>query len=304
MSNNENNYCENYFNDNNISIYVLTIDISDSTNQKNIKVYDLFYSQNNFNNSIFDICFNKNEIINCSTYSIESIINNSCLTCKNNYYPIYDNSSLNNNGFNSNNSYIKCYNSLEGYYLDNNKYKPCYHLCKKCKQEGNEFNHNCEECKEGYNTLLNGNCINPDTTIINSYFSDNSDEITQNIINSESESMITDYDTSEYTLNPQKNISIDECFKLGFYEFNNSCYENCPEGTMISKIKKYHCDKICPKERLYEDMITKECISNCSINDMFNQICKISHTNETDKIEERKNLSKFKFKNNRRNIRG
>ena len=107
----------------------------------------------------------------------------------------------------------------------------------------------------------------------------------------ESGSMITDYDTSEYTLNPQKNISIDECFKLGFYEFNNSCYENCPEETMISKIKKYHCDKICPKERLYEDMLTKECISNCSINDMFNQICKISHTNETDNIEVRKNLS-------------
>ena len=56
-----------------------------------------------------------------------------------NYFP-KENDSLNYN------EYIKCYKDPEGYYLDNNIYKPCYYTCKTCNISGNDIFHNCLEC--------------------------------------------------------------------------------------------------------------------------------------------------------------
>ena len=75
--------------------------------------------------------------IECGNCSMDSNRDNLCLSCntKNNYYPKY-NDSLNKNIF-------KCYNQeLDGYFLDNNTYVPCYNSCYTCFGNGNENNHN------------------------------------------------------------------------------------------------------------------------------------------------------------------
>ena len=51
----------------------------------------------------------------CDLYSIDSIINNLCISCQNDFYE-------KENDLSNIYPYINCYNSIEGYYLDNNKY--------------------------------------------------------------------------------------------------------------------------------------------------------------------------------------
>ena len=68
--------------------------------------------------------------IKCSNCSLESMLNDLCISCNINesYYPKYNDSS-------NNNSFINCYNyEFERYYLDKEEkiYKSCYYLCKNC----------------------------------------------------------------------------------------------------------------------------------------------------------------------------
>ena len=78
-------------------------------------------------------------------YISEEFYKHSCEMCGKNYFQIY-------NDENNNNSYINCYNSLEGYYLDlkNSIYKLCYLTCKTCKINGDEKEHNCLKCNDDY----------------------------------------------------------------------------------------------------------------------------------------------------------
>ena len=81
--------------------------------------------------------------IKCYKCSFDSISKNLCISCNNNYYPkINDNSNIS--------PHINCYKDLDGHYLDNNIYKPCYSSCKKCKSLGNEKHHDCLECNKEY----------------------------------------------------------------------------------------------------------------------------------------------------------
>ena len=73
-----------------------------------------------------------------------------CTKCNNNYYP-KENDPLNIG------EYIKCYQELEGYYLDNNIYKQCYHTCKICNISGNNITHNCIKCSDYYPIQINRN---------------------------------------------------------------------------------------------------------------------------------------------------
>ena len=73
-----------------------------------------------------------------------------CTKCNTNYYP--KENDLNNLG-----EYINCYKQPEGYYLDDNLYKKCYHTCKICNSEGNHIIHNCIECNENYSFSIKNN---------------------------------------------------------------------------------------------------------------------------------------------------
>ena len=48
--------------------------------------------------------------------------------------------------------HVNCYKEPERYYLDeNNKiYKPCYSTCNKCNEFGDDINHNCIDCINGF----------------------------------------------------------------------------------------------------------------------------------------------------------
>ena len=94
----------------------------------------------------------KCDIAKCEKCSTESLFNNLCLSCNNEkgYYPLI-------NDINDIGDFIECHTGdIEGYYLDNNNnyYKPCYNTCSKCSSNGNEDNHNCIECKEGYDLIM------------------------------------------------------------------------------------------------------------------------------------------------------
>ena len=63
--------------------------------------------------------------------------------------------------YSSDNYYFICTNQTpEGFYFENNSYKPCYYKCKACFGAGNDSIHNCESCFDDYE-LMNTNCICP-----------------------------------------------------------------------------------------------------------------------------------------------
>ena len=87
-------------------------------------------------------CYMNNSLADDSSYT--------CDICGVNFYRKYNETIDGNNN-------IKCYNTPEGYYLDENVslYKECYSTCKTCEREGNETLHNCLLCKNIYRTELN-----------------------------------------------------------------------------------------------------------------------------------------------------
>ena len=93
-----------------------------------------------YNNKL-NIC--KCELDECLLCPKEALDRGLCSKCNNDYYP-KENDPLNIN------EYKKCYEDPEGFYLDNNLYKRCYHTCKKCVTLGNNMAHNCIECNKNF----------------------------------------------------------------------------------------------------------------------------------------------------------
>ena len=73
-----------------------------------------------------------------------------CTQCNTGYYP-------KENDPKNLGEYIKCYNKINGYYLDNNLFKKCYYTCNKCNIKGDYINHNCIECNNDYPFRYNKN---------------------------------------------------------------------------------------------------------------------------------------------------
>ena len=193
-----------------------------------------------------DICFKKNIKIDltnklcvesCQNKKYEE--NNICLNeCKIGYYPKF---------CESNDCYeypIICYNKTpEEYYFDSysKSYKKCYETCKSCFGEGNEIYNNCTECNNGYlflnDSLYETNCYNKCEYYY--YFNESnkykctSQEICPN----------------NYKLIIAKKKCIDNCENDNNYkyEYNLTCYINCPEET-INEENTYICSKIENKE--------------------------------------------------------
>ena len=112
---------------------------------ENDNLIDLFMQKQNINCNYNQSYTNIN---NNKCYSNNSLFDNNkhiCSICGTDYYKIINNS-------NDNNSYINCYESPEGYYLDQKEliYKSCYTSCKTCDIIGNDSFHNCIKCKEDY----------------------------------------------------------------------------------------------------------------------------------------------------------
>ena len=93
------------------------------------------------NNITLNKC--KCELDKCLICPQLTLNNNLCTLCNIDYYP-KENDSLNKE------EYVNCYNKPEGYYLDKNIYKLCYHTCKTCNIEGNNLTHNCIQCNQKF----------------------------------------------------------------------------------------------------------------------------------------------------------
>ena len=113
----------NLENINDLIIFIIEIQIDDNTENKKIgyEIYAEKERKNILTKLDLNICGNiikNDEISKCSNYSIESIKSDLCISCYDNFYPIYSNI-LNQNFF------LKCYQLPKGYYLNekDNLYK-------------------------------------------------------------------------------------------------------------------------------------------------------------------------------------
>ena len=163
---------------------------------------------------------------------------NQCIGCNYDmgYYPKKDD--------NTNVSpYINCYKNPENYYLNDQIYEPCYFSCKYCTSLGNETNNKCLECistHEKKNDFENDdNCY--EKCPFNYYF--DSDKIyhctTENKCPDDYNKLIE-----------SKKRCIDDCKNDNKYqyEYQNKCYEKCPQQTQKSKNDTFLCELIEIKE--------------------------------------------------------
>ena len=89
------------------------------------------------NNLYFYNCYDNCQSCN-DIYDEDNDIQN-CITCKTNYYFLVGSSNCYDNTFIDN-----------GYYLDDNYFFPCFSSCSLCYGQGNDDNHNCQNCNEDY----------------------------------------------------------------------------------------------------------------------------------------------------------
>ena len=154
----------------------------------------------------------------------------------------------------------------ENFYLDKNIYKECYKNCKKCSKEGDESNNNCEVCKDNL-TFIKDFYINPNNCYEEcnfNYYLDDSNNY-----------FCTDNNTcpDNYKLIINKKKCIIDCKNDTDYqyEFNNTCYTSCPNGTTYISYKDKKCydinsitidDKANKIKEEYINGNTSKCIEN------------------------------------------
>ena len=219
----------------------------------------------------------KCDIPKCEKCSSESISNNLCLSCNNEkgYYPLL-------NDINNIDDFIECYTGdITGYYLDNNDnyYKQCYNTCSKCSSNGDENNHNCNECKEGYDLIIRQDLYsNCEPKCYNSYhyFNQENKYICLN-------SLICPENYNK--LIEELGECIDDCSKISNYqyEFRKKCYNQCPEDiSYVSNDKQFYCEVKCNKASPLEKVEEQICTNFCGIKEMENDLCISKYKDEGD----------------------
>ena len=171
--------------------------------------------------------------------------NNECLSeCPPDYYCTLNNSFL-------------CVNNPDGYYFDINIYRPCYFSCNNCYGEGNENNHNCESCKIHYKVIPEMNNENNCYKDCDYYY----------FIDDSGNYQCTTEDSCPDEKNKKiesKKKCIDNCTNEipYIYEYNNVCYNECPNNTYLTTDNNYLCQK--NPEGYYLDInIYKPCYPLC-----------------------------------------
>ena len=156
----------------------------------------------------------------------------------------------------------------------------CYISCATCNGKGNYINHNCTSCSYNYSYYLNLdgsiNCYDKCYYYFYKNLSDNNY-----------------YCTSDFScpnnfnkLIPNKTQCIDKCSKdsIYSYEFNHTCYEECPDNT--NKTNDFYCKLICSREYPYEIVMTQICVKNCTIAQRGNSACIINYKLEDENNKE------------------
>jgi hypothetical protein len=226
-----------------------------------IEAIPIGYYLNDTELNTIDRCNNK-----CDNCTSESNKKNFCISCN-----IYENyySKINDNS--NKYPYINCYNeTLDGYFLEDNIYNPCFNICKKCSGFGNEINNNCSECISGYEFKNDSNKVNNCYKICKNYYYFDSNE--KYHCTSEEKCPIEYSKLIEAKRKCISNCSKDNIYK---YEYNNTCYESCPNNTYISSEKELFCEK----------KIDKNNLEGCNPKYFFQGLCKIVY-NQSDSAEQ------------------
>ena len=195
--------------------------------------------------------------------SEDSLSKKMCISCNENYYRIFNDSS-------NIEPYFNCYFEPEGYYLDTNDsfYKKCYSTCKTCHDEGNDIDHKCDECQPSLSFKFNNNCYKKCDYYF--YFDEFNDYYCTKAKRC----------SNEYNkLIESKGRCVDDCkiddkFK---YEFQKICQEECPIFSKSSETDEFRCIADCPEDRPYEIIKTQECVENCSMTEILNYECIVNN---------------------------
>ena len=202
----------------------------------------------------------------CSLCTLESLKYNLCISCNNKdgYYQ-KENDETNIDKF------VNCYKDLElqGYYLNNYIFKKCYLTCKTCDKYGNKTNNNCLECKNNYTLNEEDKNCYENCNYYHYYDSNKNYHCT-----------ITDQCIADYNkLIKEKKECINDCSKDNIYkyEYNNICYQLCPENTINSSINNFLCEKIDNYKESEIETEIEEFSKNCSLNDYFIGNCVLNN---------------------------
>ena len=183
-------------------------------------------------------CINNSKCLLCNA-------NDKCISCNNDDDYYAKKSEQNNNP-------IDCYKNLQGYYVNNNYYEPCYKTCQTCNQSGNINNHNCLTCKSEYSLKLKDNNDHENCYLSCSdyYYIDES-----NAFHCVTGGCPTNYKLIYSTTTNQcvRNCPSDK------YEYKDICYSACPQNT--SPTNSNLCEIIC-NAPYYYNYYRNECISD------------------------------------------
>ena len=229
--------------------------------------------------------------IKCFKCSNESNSNNLCISCNNDegyYEKIDDEPRID--------MFVNCYKDPEGYYLDNvyKIYNKCYLTCKTCNQQGDESNNNCIKCKSEYEHKIGNNCYEK----CNFYY----------YFDSSNNYQCTDGDSCpmNYKLILSKKKCIDACSKDNNYkyEYEDNCYDKCPNNTIGSNIT-FICEEIKKEEPQEQCKITTNSLlsykKNVTSNDLnpLTEVYAINYRSSNDYVSTYKNdyISLYIYKN-------
>ena len=94
----------------------------------------------------------------------------------------------------------------------------------------------------------------------------------------------------EYKLNTENGCLTRKCTLVNYkYEFQNSCYEECPDNSIeredvIELEGKYFCKPICNGTYPFEIVSEQKCVKYCDIKSILNKSCIINKENSYDAL--------------------
>ena len=94
----------------------------------------------------------------------------------------------------------------------------------------------------------------------------------------------------EYKLNTENGCLTRKCSLVNYkYEFQKSCYEECPDNSIeredvIELEEKYFCKPICNETYPFEIISEQKCVKNCDIKTILNKSCIINKENSYDAL--------------------
>ena len=163
----------------------------------------------------------------------------------------------------------------ENFYLDLNDsiYKECYETCKKCGKEGDLENNNCDQCKDNY-TFINESFINKKNCFQKCeyyyYF-----DMNKQYFCTENNSCPENF--NKLVIKDNKCIRDCRSDKNNVYEFNNTCVEKCPNGTIYND-----STNICNVEKNFENPIVTTTFINKVFTENIKEITIIEEEKEID----------------------